>query len=165
MSKEQKQIAVIAVGLVFIAVLAVMQFVVKKKPKEVNYSAREGDAVVTVLGAGVQTPGGASAVKFDLPPLPEDIAQKQKLGAQQPWGRNPFVLNAVVMEGDPAQDNPLSGLEVTAIVLREGTGMAVVGEDIVREGDKLRGYTVIKISDQGIELEKDGKKVVMPYVK
>lgn len=165
MSKEQKQIAVITAGLLLIGVLLAAQFLVKKKNGEVNYSAGGGAAVVTVIGAGAAASGGGTAVRFDLPPLPEDIAQKQKLGAEQSWGRNPFVLNAVVTPGQPAQQSLLSGLEVTAIVLRDGVGMAVIGEDIVREGDKLRGYTVTKISSGGIELEKDGEKVVMPYVK
>ena len=59
----------------------------------------------------------------------------------------------------------MAGLIVSAIVVRDGLGMAVVGEDIVKEGDKLRGYNVIKIDGSGVVLEKDGEKVVIPYVK
>ncbi len=54
----------------------------------------------------------------------------------------------------PSPENP--GLSVEAVV---GTGndfYAVIGERVVREGDVVNGYTVLRIHADQVELGKDG---------
>ena len=156
MTKEQKQIAVILAGLSLIAISVGGRLFGKK-------------AAPPAPAAGMQaaTTGDAQAVKFELPPLAEDIVKKQRLGARRPWGRNPFAVASTAMpkmeEAPPVSS--LAGLAISAIVLREGSGMAMVNDEIVRPGDTLRGYKVVKIDMSGIILEKEGEKVVIPYAK
>ena len=59
----------------------------------------------------------------------------------------------------------MSGLWISAIIVKDGSGTAIVNGDITREGDLLRGYTVIKIRTTGLELQKGEEKVVIPYGK
>ena len=51
-----------------------------------------------------------------------------------------------------------SGLIVKGIVYSEDNSSAVVGEQIVHEGDEVAGVTIIKINEKSIDLEMNGKK-------
>ena len=57
----------------------------------------------------------------------------------------------------PKAKTPPKGL-VTGIVRSENVSTAVVGMQIVREGDTLDGVTVVKIHDDRVEFEKAGQR-------
>ena len=57
----------------------------------------------------------------------------------------------------PATKTPPKGL-VTGIVRSGDSASAVVGTQIVREGDTLDGVTVVKIHDDRVEFQKDGAR-------
>ncbi len=52
---------------------------------------------------------------------------------------------------------PTGKLEVTAIVHGEENPSAIVSESVVSEGDVINGYKVIKIHEDKVEFEKNGK--------
>ena len=52
---------------------------------------------------------------------------------------------------------PTGKLEVTAIVHGEENPSAIVSESVVSEGDVIKGYKVIKIHEDKVEFEKNGK--------
>ena len=59
-------------------------------------------------------------------------------------------------------------LTVTAIRINLGTGegVAVVGEEVVKVGDKLRGMTVVSITHDTVQLQgpKESRRLVLPDV-
>ena len=159
MTKQRIEIGIIVAGMILICVLLANQFLWKKKK-------------VSMQGAG--TPGGgevlsvaksAGEIKLELPPLSSDVVKKQKLGLQAPWGRNPFILKFKERNDQPAQESSLSGLGVSAIVIKDNIGTAIVNGEIVHEGETLRGCKVVKIDRQGVVLDKGGETVVIPYGK
>ena len=159
MTKQQIEITIIVVGVVLIGILLTHQFLMKKKPMS---------AATASVPTGAVTPGNntpATEITFELPPLSEAVARKQKLGLQAPWGRNPFVLKSKVRTDQPQEEAPLSGLSVSAIVMKGNVGTAIVSGEIVRERDTLRGYRVVKIDTKGVVLEKGGETVVITYGK
>jgi hypothetical protein len=50
------------------------------------------------------------------------------------------------------------GLTVKGIVYSEDNSSAVVNSQIVHQGDKISGVTVVKINKNGVEFEMDGRK-------
>ena len=58
---------------------------------------------------------------------------------------------------DEAQEPP-GPREVTGITYAEEDPSAVVGYDIVHEGDTIRGVKVVKIYRDKVEFEKDGER-------
>jgi hypothetical protein len=49
--------------------------------------------------------------------------------------------------------------------MRGDEGTAIVSGEIVRQGDTLRGYKVLRVHSGGIELQKGEEKEVIPYAK
>ena len=54
----------------------------------------------------------------------------------------------------PMSENP--GLPIDAVVRKGDAFYAIIGERLVREGDMVNGYRVLKISADGVEFEKGG---------
>jgi len=82
-----------------------------------------------------------------------------------------FFLMAIVVLGgvgyylwkadliSPALDIlPTSMVKVTAILYDEENASAIVDGSVVREGDVIEGYKVIKIHREEVEFEKKGKR-------
>ncbi len=160
--KEQAQIGVIVGCLIAIGLIVGRQMTVKKTKPVKNSDTTSG--VPSFAHAREQQP--AEVVKFELLPLSEEIVKKQHALAQGPWGRNPFV---VVSTRSPLQEgqcaSPLDGLSISAVVMNGDSGMALVGDQLIKSGDTLRGYKVTKVNMNGILLEKEGAKVSIPYGK
>ncbi|GAI39939.1 unnamed protein product, partial [marine sediment metagenome] len=51
-----------------------------------------------------------------------------------------------------------SGLIVKGIVYNEDNSSAVIGVQIVHEGDKVSGVTIIKINEKSVDFEMNGKR-------
>jgi len=81
-----------------------------------------------------------------------------------------FFLFAVVVLGavgyylwsadllSPALDILPTKVKVTAIVYGEENASAIVNSSVVREGDVIEGYKVVKIHREEVEFEKKGKR-------
>ncbi|MBI2749359.1 MAG: hypothetical protein HYX43_08510 [Burkholderiales bacterium] len=67
-----------------------------------------------------------------------------------------------------AAESPFHGLSVTSIRidLATGEGVAVVGDDVVKVGDKVRGMTVIEITHDTVVLkgQAETRRLVLPDV-
>ncbi len=159
MTKQQIQIGVIILCLAIIAGVLGKQFLGKK-------SSRDSGALPAPQAA--QTAGEAKPVveiKLDLPALSRDIVQRQVLGLQTPWGRNPFVLKSKTPAQETRHVSPLLGVTISAVIMRGDVGMAMVNQEIMHQGDNFRGFKVVKIDTSGIVLEREGQKVTIPYAK
>ncbi len=153
MSKQQIQVGVIVLGLLLIAGIMGKQFLGMRGMGEF-LRTRAGDKMDSA-----QNP----PARLELPPLPEIVVKKQRMGLSVPWGRNPFVVKSKTSGAGAPDATPLSGLIVSGVVTNGDQGMAIVNGEIVREGETFKGYDVTDIDNSGVQLEKDGEKVVIPY--
>jgi hypothetical protein len=153
MTKAQKQLIVIGVGLCLIVGSVGLRFLSKG-----GTNAKP-----------TATPTGTSPalVTLKFPELSEETLAAQRAGAARPYRRDPFKLamrttqDKILATQD--ESDPLLGLVISAIVLREGIGMAMVNNRLIRQGDTLRGYQVVRIQRTGIVLKNNGEEVVLPY--
>ena len=159
MTKQQIQIGVIIFCLTVIAGVLGKQFLAKKNSKE--SAAAPGSPVASHV-AGTKP---AIEIKFELPALSREIVQRQALGVQAPWGRDPFVLKTKTTPQEAQRATPLVGVSISAIIMRGDVGMAMVNQEIVHLGDDFRGHKVVKIDRSGIVLEREGQQVIIPYAK
>ncbi len=71
----------------------------------------------------------------------------------------PTTLRDPMQIGSVTTDQAGGGeLIVKGIVYSEDNPSAVIGEQIVRQGDKISGITIVKISKDSVEFERNGKK-------
>lgn len=68
--------------------------------------------------------------------------------------RDPMILGA---QQEVRVETP-GALVVKAITYSEDVRVAVVGTEMLKEGDTVQGATVIKINPNSVEFEKDGKR-------
>lgn len=92
------------------------------------------------------------------PPPPPGKNWKEKAAAQktllnQPWARDPF---------SPPENKDLQpkdrALKLTGLFVRSGKKIAVINSSFVKEGDTLQGITVLKIEDDRVLVNRDGKE-------
>ncbi len=155
MSKQRMQIGVIVMGLLLIAGIVGRQFLGKQGIGEF-LRTRAGDKTESA-----QSPPS----RLVLPPLPEIVVNKQRMGLSMPWGRNPFAVKSKSSGAGASDATPLSGLIVSGVVMNGDQGMAIVNGEIVREGETFKGYNVTDVDYSGVHLEKEGEKAVIPYAR
>ena len=103
-------------------------------------------------------------VEPDIPPPPaapvhltEELLQQQSERMELDWGPDPFLLRSEI-EPVPQEREEAGGLVLKGIAkLREGK-KALVGTDIVAEGDTIHGYEVVLISESHVVLSKKGEE-------
>jgi len=66
-------------------------------------------------------------------------------------------LGRVILRSFPVRPTPVYRL-VNAVVYSDDKPSAIFGDEIVHEGDTIRGINVVKIYKDGVELEKNGKR-------
>lgn len=71
-----------------------------------------------------------------------------------------FAFVGVAQSAVGQEQEDIGQLIVTGINYSEDKPLALIGTRIVREGDEIFGATVIKINEDSVEFEKDGKKWV-----
>ncbi len=159
MTKEQKQLTVIVVGLVVIAV--VLFFNLRKKEEKSGNSVSEETSVPAGEKA---TPETAES----RPSVSPDIRRKQEAALAKPYGRDPFTLPSREPEivapkvvapkvADP-ELAPIS-LSLRAISIREGAApMAVINNSIARVGDKIGDVEIVGIYKDHVLLKRGGRK-------
>jgi type II secretory pathway component PulC len=80
------------------------------------------------------------------------VLSQEKLEAKRPqlsWGRDPFLMSAKTSE---EKELMLSGVAVD-----EKGKIAIINNEIVREGDMILGAKIIEIKEDSVTIEKDGK--------
>ncbi|KPJ65720.1 MAG: hypothetical protein AMJ43_10125 [Coxiella sp. DG_40] len=69
-----------------------------------------------------------------------------------------FVSVSIAQSTVGQEQEEIGRMAVTGINYSEDKPLALIGTEIVREGDKIFGATVIKINEDNVEFEKDGKR-------
>lgn len=70
------------------------------------------------------------------------------------WVRDPFQLPP---KGPEKMEFTIDSLVVTGIAIDEKGRIAMINDEIVREGDVVFGVKVIRITEDAVTVEKDGK--------
>jgi hypothetical protein len=117
-------------------------------------------AVAPVPHIGTSPATVASAPKTDLAPA----------RAPEPAGVAPAELSAstsapvevTAVEHPPAKKAP-ADLRLTAISERDGKRVAILNDRTVYEGDSFEGVTVIRIGENEIELDVNGRRRVIEF--
>lgn len=150
-SKDKKQLGVIAMGLVFLAILLTSNFHKAPRPGPPEEAAKQPkEAAKPALQAAAQGPSKG------VEPRDEDLFAKQSMILKAPWGRDPF-------HGPKAKEpGMLSKLGLKGIsVLDRGGALAVIGEQIVGEGDWVDDYIVKRIDPTQVVLERQGREFIL----
>jgi hypothetical protein len=114
-------------------------------------------ALIFVFVRGFSTPSGktgdtkdasANAFAGSVPKIEWQIPEPYPTTLRDPMRFGPVSTNEV--------DD--SGLVVRGIVFSEDEPSAVIGTQILYEGDEVLGATIVKVNIDSVEFERDGKK-------
>ena len=67
------------------------------------------------------------------------------------WGRDPFVVSSI-QTGD---ESGMAGFNLTAIIYRKNSGVAIINNRILRKGDRIAGKEIAQILEDRVIL-RDG---------
>ena len=69
------------------------------------------------------------------------------------WGRDPFVATSMA----PGEESgTVSGLNLTAIIYRRNSGVAIINNRILRKGDRINGKEISQILEDRVILRDGG---------
>ena len=134
---------VIGVGVAIMAVSLIGSLKPKKKKTEVPKNAQPAPAAATAPAGEKNTP---SPVEGKAP-----VSQKER--AKLTWGRNPFstlTSNKEVKKGSLI----LKGVSFGKVK----SAYAFIDNEIVKTGDKIENYEVVKIDKDKVLLKKGGQE-------
>ncbi|HHT9120834.1 MAG TPA: hypothetical protein ACFYD3_09890 [Candidatus Hypogeohydataceae bacterium YC41] len=102
-------------------------------------------------------------VKFE--PMPVDASLLKERLASGSWGREPFLTAEELQQKAPLAEQPTPKEEATlptvsSILIRKGgnePSVAIINGESYIVGQKVKGYTVVDITSDGVLLERDGK--------
>jgi hypothetical protein len=101
-------------------------------------------------------------VRWELPGVfskpVRDPMISELFGPSSPAGGGSGGANSGTAATDEQQAAQLMNLEVTGILYSKDRPAAIVGTEIVHEGDTVLGATVVEIQRDSIELELDGRR-------
>lgn len=142
MSRFKNKRLMIIVGLTLVAsgFLIYDNLLSGKGPKRRTVSSsRRVTSSQTALpvAAAATTPGRRLAA----PPPPD-----------QPWQQDPFAI-----EGKWFSSPTFTTLNVSGIVWGPDGYKALVNDFVVRPGDEVKGIRILRITAEGVEVEKDGR--------
>jgi len=69
------------------------------------------------------------------------------------WGRDPFAIRS----DSPSSDATISGLKLEGIICDEKESYAIINGEVVKEGGKVGGNTVVRIEKKAV-IVNDGTK-------
>ncbi|MGH7387745.1 MAG: hypothetical protein ACREIZ_04670 [Candidatus Methylomirabilales bacterium] len=108
----------------------------------------------TVPPAPAAVPTATAVLRLAPPPPPD-----------QPWGkRDPFEIGAKWAPSGSKGPDRFAGYRITGIVCAAQGCKAVVNDRVVRAGDNVDGARVVRITKDGIDLEKGGESRFIPVV-
>ena len=142
--KDRTQLVIIAVGVVLLMILLLMNAKPAKKPV--------GSQTAAVKGEPPPPPG---ALEARLPP-DEARIQRQRAILKEPWKRDPFQGASV------SSVSGRSELNLKGIAVSQGNRpMAVINEEIVQEGDAVRGHLVKRIQPNQVVLQRGEEELIL----
>ncbi|MCK4245048.1 MAG: hypothetical protein KAX20_05430 [Candidatus Omnitrophica bacterium] len=148
MTKQQREI-IMTVGLVCVLAIALsISFKSMKKSPKKKRAKKEVSVTKTKEAVAVK-------VSKKKPSLSKEIEEMQLARWKQNWKRDPFLLPADEKKKSILKEFSFS---LSGIIWKEKEPLALIDDYIVREGDTVEGYTVVKIAQDKIILEEAGKK-------
>lgn len=121
------------------------------KDKKARQSQPSVPATSSPIEPGIQVESAADASLSD-----ELIAQ---LHAES-WGKDPFYHDFSIPEATPQVTEEVS-LHLLGIVYRELNARALINGQVLKEGDFLDKYKIIKIAPDYVDLESGGKTITL----
>jgi hypothetical protein len=104
--------------------------------------------------AAAGTPGTAAPAAE----MSAERRRKQEAVLSKPCGRDPFVLSS----GGGWQPDDVSLLQLKGISVKEGVEpMALIGDAVVRVGDRIGGAQVLEIHRDGVRLRKGTREYTL----
>lgn len=99
---------------------------------------------------------------IQIPPDIETILELQEERMERDWGRDPFRGRPRAEEPEPVPE-PDEREEVPELILRgiarmNGEKKALIGTEVVSEGEMVMGYKVIAIDESRVILRKEGRE-------
>jgi hypothetical protein len=98
---------------------------------------------------------GASKPESALKSLIDLNLQTSPRSAVPRWGRDPFILNKIGAKKEQGEDK----ISLSAIIFREGKGVAIINDQIVRQGDQIGGEVVSDILADRVILRGGGRVI------
>jgi len=129
------------IAVAMIVALSILLVVLLVRPFQ---KSAPGPAASGTAGQAKAIVSAKTNIRIDWPvpqKYPENIRDPMLLGAQQ----------------EVRVETP-GALVVKAITYSEDVRVAVVGTEMLKEGDTVQGATIIKINPNSVEFEKDGKR-------
>lgn len=143
-SPARQKAMVILVPILAIVMIFVLRQVLSNSPRKTK-GATEDEALLT---AGAKS---GQDIEWKIPdPLPDTMRDPIKLGAQTSAGG--------AESSGAGPELSASDIDVRDIIFSKDKPSAFINGRIVYIGDKVHDATVVKISKEGVEFEKDGKK-------
>lgn len=140
---KQKKMAVLVAALVVVSIFVYTK--VLKGPKGTTTAPTGPEATVVAAGS--------TQISWEIPkPYPADLRDPMQFGSVTP------------VTDDPDQPGN-EQLAVKGILFSEDNPAAVIGIEIVHVNDEIAGVKVIKIMQDSVEFEKDGKRWVQKVQK
>jgi len=135
-TSQRQKIATILVPVLFI--ILIVAFIRVLSPKG-------GSLVGSVESRPTGAVAGSNAkIDWQFPkPYPSTLRDPMKFGQVKPTG------NSTIQTGEIAVDG---------IIWSDDHPLAIIGKEVVTEGQEVAGVTVVKIKKDSVEFEKDGKR-------
>lgn len=149
MTKEQKQLIFIAVGLIIFGVVVLNSFREVQKKK----SGRIAPAAAPEAVSPAQQP----AVQVKFTPADNKVLDSQRKRSDLAWGRDPFLSD--IEKGEQIKELKLKGISFG----RDKRGYAFINEEIVSKGGKLGDYEVVDVEKERVLLKKGASSFYLTF--
>lgn len=93
-----------------------------------------------------------------------DLQWLSEWQAKSRWGRDPFYRDRVAKKiggEESAENQNEEELSLSAIIFRDGKGVAIINEQILRKGDSIGGGVISRILPDRVLLREGGEVIVL----
>lgn len=125
----------------------------RPRPKATN-SPEVARAVEKASAAKLAAAPTAPSARRLAPPPPPDT----------PWGRDPFAIGETRLPHGPKPTVEFTGYTVSGVVWGPQGYRALINDRVVQPGDQVDGARIVRITAEGVELEKNGETRFFPLV-
>lgn len=139
-----------------VAVLAVYTFVFRARPDSPKILATPGGPASPALAAAQSTGSGAAPTSPAAPAAAAAPAPTPPPAVLEPlvWGSDPFVRDFLLV-------NELAAFKLKAVSIGDGTASALINDQILEEGDLVKGKRIVSIQADRVILEQGGRTFVL----
>lgn len=113
---------------------------------------------ISVLISAVSTPSHKTRISTGNISVNTTVAFSSEIDRQIPGFRPTRLRNPMEFGGSKAGQDETGEIIVRGILYSEDNPSAVIGRRIVYEGDEVSGATIVKINEDSVEFEMNGKR-------